>query len=179
MDKPVNDYLKSWKLPNNEYQIKEQVTLRRILSHSSGLTGGGFQGYRTGDPIPTLLQILDGEKPANNLPIRVDFTPGSKYSYSGGGLEVVQQLLIDVTGRAFPELMKHLVLNPAGMTMSTFQEPLPEARWGDAASGHDNEGAVIRGKWPIHPEMACCGLWATPTDLAKVGACNYKSLERK
>jgi CubicO group peptidase (beta-lactamase class C family) len=167
LDKPVNDYLKSWKIPNNKYQIKEQVTLRRILSHSSGLTGGGFQGYRTGDSIPTLLQILDGEKPANNLPIRVDFTPGSKYSYSGGGLEVVQQLLIDVTGRAFPELMKHLVLTPAGMTMSTFQEPLPEARWGDAASGHDYDRAVIPGKWPIHPEMACCGLWSTPTDLAK------------
>jgi CubicO group peptidase (beta-lactamase class C family) len=128
---------------------------------------GGFAGYRAGDPLPSLLQILNGEKPANNPPIRVDFTPGSKSRYSGGGAEVMQQLLMDVTGQPFPELMKRLVLAPAGMKSSSYEQPLPEARWGEAASGHDGEGAVIRGKWPIHPEMAAGGLWTTPTDLAK------------
>ncbi len=167
LDESPNAYLKSWKLPYNEYQAHERVTLRRILSHSSGLTVGGFAGYRTGDAIPTLLQILNGEKPANNPPVRVDFTPGSMSRYSGGGAEVMQQLLMDVTGQPFPELMKRLVLGPAGMTLSTYEQPLPEARWSEAASGHDGEGAVIKGKWPIHPEMAAGGLWTTPTDLAK------------
>jgi CubicO group peptidase (beta-lactamase class C family) len=162
-----NAYLKSWKLPYNVYQAHEKVTLRRILSHSSGLTVGGFAGYRTGDALPTLLQILNGEKPANNPPVRVDFTPGSMSRYSGGGAEVMQQLLMDVTGQPFPELMKRLVLEPAGMTLSTYEQPLPEARWSEAASGHDGEGAVIKGKWPIHPEMAAGGLWTTPTDLAR------------
>jgi CubicO group peptidase (beta-lactamase class C family) len=113
------------------------------------------------------LQILNGEKPANNPPVRVDFVPGSKSRYSGGGAEVMQQLLMDVTSQPFPELMKRLVLEPAGMTLSTYDEPLPETRWSDAASGHDGAGAVIKGKWPIHPEMAAGGLWTTPTDLAK------------
>lgn len=167
LDKSPNDYLKSWKLPYNEYQAQEKVTLRRILSHSSGLTVGGFAGYRAGEPLPSLLQILNGEKPANNPPIRVDFVPGSKFRYSGGGAEVMQQLLLDVTGQPFPELMKRLVLTPVGMTSSTYEQPLPQARWAEAAIGHDGEGAVVKGKWPIQPEMAAGGLWTTPTDLAK------------
>ena len=167
LDESPNTYLKSWKLPYNEYQAHEKVTLRRILSHSAGLTVGGFAGYRTGDALPTLLQILNGEKPANNLPVRVDSIPGSISRYSGGGAEVMQQLLMDVNGQSFPILMKRLVLEPAGMTLSTFQQPLPEARWPEAATGHDGQGVVIKGKWPIHPEMAAGGLWTTPTDLAK------------
>jgi CubicO group peptidase (beta-lactamase class C family) len=167
LDESPNTYLKSWKLPYNEFQENEKVTLRRILSHSSGLTVGGFEGYRTGDALPTLLQILNGEKPANNVPVRVDFVPGSKSRYSGGGAEVMQQLLMDVIGQPFPELMKRLVLEPAGMTLSTYEQPLPEARWSEAADGHDGKGAVIKGRWPIQPEMAAGGLWTTPTDLAK------------
>jgi CubicO group peptidase (beta-lactamase class C family) len=167
LDENPNTYLKSWKLPYNEYQAHEKVTLRRILSHSSGLNVGGFAGYRTGEPLPSLLQILNGEKPANNPAIRVEFTPGSQFRYSGGGAEVMQQLLMDVTGQPFPELMKRLVLSPTGMTLSTYQQPLPEVRWGEAARGHDGEGAMLRGKWPIQPEMAAGGLWTTPTDLAK------------
>ena len=167
LDESPNAYLKSWKVPYNEYQAHEKVTLRRILSHSSGLNVGGFTGYRTGEALPTLLQILNGEKPANNPPVRVDFTPGSMFRYSGGGAEVMQQLMIDVTGQPFPELMKRLVLGPVGMTLSTYEQPLPEARWSEAASGHNGEGAVIKGKWPIQPEMAAGGLWTTPTDLAR------------
>ena len=167
LDESPNAYLKSWKLPYNEYQAHEKVTLRRILSHSSGLNVGGFAGYRTGEAIPTLLQILNGEKPANNLAVRVDFTPGSKFRYSGGGAEVMQQLLMDVTGQQFPELMKRLVLTPVGMTSSTYEQPLPQTRWAEAASGHDGEGAGIKGKWLIQPQIAAGGLWTTPTDLAK------------
>jgi CubicO group peptidase (beta-lactamase class C family) len=167
LDEDVNGHLRSWKVPENRFNAQERVTLRRILSHSAGLTVGGFGGYRLGDSIPSLLQILNGEKPANNSPIRVDTIPGSISRYSGGGFLVMQQLLIDVTGESFPVLMKRLVLEPAGMKLSTYEQPLPEARRKKAASGHDAEGAVMRGKWPIHPEMAAAGLWTTPTELAK------------
>jgi len=166
LDEDVNGYLKSWKVPTNSFNSQEKVTLRRIVSHSAGLTVGGFGGYRLGDPIPTLLQILNGEKPANSPPIRVDTVPGSISRYSGGGYLVMQQLLIDVTGESFPALMKRLVLEPARMNLSTLEQPLPESRRKQAASGHDGEGLVMRGKWPIHPEMAAAGLWTTPTELA-------------
>ncbi|HXY49362.1 MAG TPA: serine hydrolase [Terriglobales bacterium] len=97
-----------------------------------GLNVSSFAGYGAGEPLPSLIQILNGEKPANNPPIRVDFTPGSKSRYSGGGAEVMQQLLMDISGQQFPELMKRLVLAPAGMTLSTYQQPLLEARWAEA-----------------------------------------------
>lgn len=167
LDENPNTYLKSWKLPDNEFQAHEKVTLRRILSHSAGLTVGGFTGYRSGDPIPKLLQILNGEKPANNPPIRVDTVPGSIARYSGGGAVVMQQLLIDVTGEPFPSLMKRLVLQPIGMKLSTFEQPLPESRREEAASGHDGNGVPVSGKWPTMPEMAAGGLWTTPTELAQ------------
>ncbi len=167
LDQDPNAYLKSWKLPYNEYQTTEKVTLRRILSHCSGLNVGSFAGYEPGEPLPSLLQILNGEGPANNPPIRVEFIPGSKSQYSGGGAEVIQQLLMDVTGESFPEIMRRLVLGPVGMTASTYEQPLPKARWDEAASGHDGDGAVIRGRWLIQPQLAAGGLWTTPTDLAK------------
>lgn len=166
LDESPNAYLKSWKLPYNDYQAQEKVTLRRILSHSSGLNVSSFAGYQVGEPLPSLLQILNGEKPANNPPVRVDFTPSSKSRYSGAGAEVEQQLLTDVTGQSFPELMKRLVLTPVGITLSTYEQPLPQARWVEAASGHDGDGAVIKGRWLIQPQLAAGGLWTTPTDLA-------------
>ncbi len=167
LDENPNTYLRSWKLPENEFQVKEKVTLRKILSHSAGLTVGGFAGYRSGDALPTLLQILNGEKPATNPPIRVDTVPGSISRYSGGGAMVMQQLLIDVTGESFPSMMKRLVFDRIGMTLSTYEQPLPEARRKEAASGHDGEGELVKGKWPIVPEMAAAGLWTTPTELAE------------
>ena len=167
LDTNVNSYLKSWRIPTNQFQTEQSVTLRRILSHSSGLTVMGYVGYRSGDALPTLQQVLDGERPANSPPVRVDFIPGSQGRYSSGGMEVLQMLLQDVSGQLFPKFMQQTVLAPDGMTHSTFQQPLPQNLWSKASSGHDNEGHVIRGRWPIHPEMAAGGLWTTPTDLAK------------
>lgn len=166
LDEDVNSYLKSWKVPENNFTNQAKVTLRRIVSHNAGVTVGGFGGYRLGDSIPALPQILNGEKPANSAPIRVDAVPGSISRYSGGGFLVMQQLLIDVTGESFPALMKRMVLEPAGMKLSTFEQPLPEMRLKEAASGHDGKGVVMKGKWPIQPEMAAAGLWTTPTELA-------------
>src|SRR5580698_11492025 len=106
LDENVNLKLKSWQVPDNEFTRDEKVTLRRILSHSAGLTVHGFPGYEVGKPIPSLVQIFNGEPPANTAPIRVDFVPGTKFRYSGGGVTIEQQLVIDVTGKPFPQFMR-------------------------------------------------------------------------
>jgi CubicO group peptidase (beta-lactamase class C family) len=167
LDEDVNARLTSWKVPENDFTKSEKVTLRRLLSHSAGLTVHGFGGYAADAPEPTLIQVLDGTKPANSDPVRVDVVPGKIRRYSGGGYTVAQQLMIDVTGRPFPALMAELVLKPVGMTDSTYEQPLPEARRGAAASGHTSDGKLVPGRYHTYPEMAAAGLWTTPTDLAK------------
>jgi CubicO group peptidase (beta-lactamase class C family) len=166
LDTNVNAYLVSWKVPDNEHTATEKVTLRRIASHNAGLTVHGFPGYAEGAAVPTVPQLLDGIAPANTKPVRVDTTPGAITRYSGGGTTVMQQVLVDVTGRPFPEIMRELVLVPAGMTHSTYEQPLPAARAAEAAHAHRNDGRPIPGGWHTYPEMAAAGLWTTPTDLA-------------
>ena len=104
------------------------MTLRRLASHSAGLTVHGFPGYDVDDKIPRLEQIFDGEKPANTAAIRVDFVPGSDERYSGGGITIEQQLMIDASGKRFPELMKETVLDKIAMNDSSYEQPLPLAR---------------------------------------------------
>jgi CubicO group peptidase (beta-lactamase class C family) len=167
LDQNVNDKLTTWKVPDNEFTQDQKVTLRRLQSHSAGLTVHGFPGYDVDAPLPTLVQVFNGEKPANTDPIRVDFLPGSKFRYSGGGVTIEQQLMIDVTQTSFPEFMKRNVLDKVGMTDSTYEQPIPAARAGDTATGTDASGKSIHGRWHVYPEMAAAGLWTTPTDLAK------------
>jgi CubicO group peptidase (beta-lactamase class C family) len=166
LDEDVNRKLKSWKVPENEFTAKEKVTLRRLASHSAGTTVPGFEGYRRGQSLPTLVQILDGRPPANSPPVRVDVVPGTISRYSGGGTLIVQQLLEDVVGEPFPKIMDRVVLEPIGMTNSTFEYLTGEAVL-QAAKGHDFEGARRPGGFRVYAELAAASLWTTPTDLAE------------
>lgn len=167
LDEDVNLRLKSWKVPENEFTKDEKVTLRRILSHNAGLTVHGFPGYNVLHAMPTLVQVLNGEKPANTPPIRVDILPGSKVRYSGGGFTVMQQLVIDVTGEPFPLFLSKTVLAPFGMTSSTFEQPPPNSVATNTAHGYYPNGEPVKGWWHVYPEIAAAGLWTTPTDLAR------------
>ncbi|MGI8733760.1 MAG: serine hydrolase [Pyrinomonadaceae bacterium] len=167
LDEDVNQKLVSWKVPGNEFTSEKKVTLRGLLSHSAGLTVHGFAGYAADAATPTLLQVLDGEKPANSKPIRADIQPGTKYRYAGGGYSVMQRLLLDVTGQPFPVLMQETVLKKIGMKHSAYLQPLPKERWSQAAVGHRPDGTKVKGNWHTYPEMAAAGLWTTPTDLAR------------
>jgi CubicO group peptidase (beta-lactamase class C family) len=168
LDEDVNVKLVTWKIPENALTAKEKVTIRRILSHSAGLTVHGFPGYASGEPIPTAVQILNGEKPANTDPIRVDVVPGTLWRYSGGGFVVLETLLSDVTGKPFPQIMSELVLRPAGMTHSTYEQPLPKNRAQEAATPYRSNGEPVKGGAHTYPEMAAVGLWTTPSDLARM-----------
>lgn len=167
LDEDVNKKLVSWKLPDNEFTADKKVTLRALLSHSAGLNVHGFPGYATDAPMPTVVQVLNGEKPANTAPVRVDMAPGSKWRYSGGGYTVMQLLMTDVTGKPFPELMHETVLKPLGMAASTFTQPSLAANTGANASGHYAGQKMVQGRWHLYPEMAAAGLWTNPSDLAR------------
>lgn len=176
LDGDVNEQLRSWQVPENEFTRDEKVTVRRILSHTAGLTVSGFRGYAEGEPVPNIVQVLDGTEPSNSDPIRVDVVPGSIFRYSGGGYTVLQLLLEDVTGRPLHELTRELVFEPLGMDHSTFQKPLPEALLAKTSSGHLRDGSPMRGHWFLDKGSTCCGLWTTPADLARFAIEIQKSL---
>jgi CubicO group peptidase (beta-lactamase class C family) len=168
LDEDVNVKLRGWKVPENAFTKEQKVTLRRIVSHSAGLTVHGFAGYASDGAVPSTVQVLDGEKPANSDPVRVETVPGTAWSYSGGGYVVMQMLLTEATSKSFPQLMRDLVLVPAGMNHSTYQQPLPAALRGSAATPYLSSGEPVKGGAHTYPEMAPAGLWTTPSDLAQL-----------
>lgn len=168
LDAPVNDYLERWKIPENRFTRENPVTLRHLLTHTGGITVHGFPGYAVTEEVPTTIQVLEGAEPANTLPIRVDTLPGSLWRYSGGGYTVLQLLLEDVTGMPFPRVLREKVLDPVGMRLSSYEQPLPAGRAAHAASSHLADGSGGDGQWHLYPEMAAAGLWTSPAELARL-----------
>jgi CubicO group peptidase (beta-lactamase class C family) len=169
LDRDVNEYLSGWKVPINAYTAIRPVTLRGLLSHSAGLTVEGFPDFQPGEALPTVIDTLEGLFPAKTEAVRVFYTPGTKSSYSGGGI-TVEQLAIETTaGLDFNAAAHKYLFEPLGMQRSTYENPLP-ATWGNIARAHSEEGtprALPRG-WEAMPEMAASGLWTTPSDYAKL-----------
>jgi CubicO group peptidase (beta-lactamase class C family) len=178
LDRDVNEQLVSWKVPDTTSASGEKVTVRGLLSHSAGLNVHGFDGYVVNAPHPTLVQVLDGVKPANSPAVRVVQRPGERHRYSGGGYTILQQLMIDITHQPFDEYMMREVLAPAGMTSSTFAQPLPPSHAPNAATGHVSDGTPVPGGWHVYPEMAAAGLWSTPSDLARFAIALQRAANR-
>ena len=167
LDEDVNARLRSWSVPASAYTAEQKVTLRRLLSHTAGLTVSGFPGYAAGKPVPTTVQILNGAPPSNTPAVRSFEAPGGRYAYSGGGFTVAQLLIEEAAGKPYPDVLQALVLRPAGMRRSTFAQPLPESLARRATSGHDVKGAVITGARNTYPEYAAASLWTTPSDYGR------------
>jgi CubicO group peptidase (beta-lactamase class C family) len=167
LDRPINEHLRRWRLPDGDVAPATEVTLRRLLSHGAGLSVHGFRGYAAGEPVPTLLQLLDGAAPANSDPIRITLRPGERWRYAGGGTSVAQLALEDAAGRPLAPLMRSSILAAAGMRDSLYDQPLPAARAPFAAVAHGDDGAPLAGRWHVYPEQAAAGLWTTPSDLAR------------
>ena len=166
LDTDVNNYLKGWKIVENQFTKDEKVTVRRLLSHSAGINVEGFRGYIVGEKIPDIIQILNGDSPANSDPIMPDTIPGKIYRYSGGGYTIIQKLISDVSEVPFEEFMQQTVLSKLRMNHSTFCQPLPEKYHENACIGYERLYSPVEGNWHTYPEMAAAGLWTTPTDLA-------------
>ena len=168
LDQDVNTILKSWQLPGGEFTKDRPVTPRALMSHTSGTGDGfGFPGYAPNAPLPTLVQILDGQSPSNRPQVRLERPPFTGYKYSGGAVTIQELALTEAMGKPLVELARDWVLNPIGMTNSTFEQPLPASREKHAARAHGRNGAPMGDPWHVYPEHAAAGLWTTPTDLAK------------
>jgi len=161
----INTYLQSWKFPYDTVSHGKKINLAQILSHTAGLSVHGFDGYKWNAPIPTLKQILDGGKPANNPAVRSEFEPGLKFKYSGGGYEISELLLEDVTHASYQSFIEKNIFKPLKMNNSTYEiNPIQR----DCATAYRYDGKTIDCKYHLYPEKACgAALWTTATDLAK------------
>lgn len=169
LDRDVDGYLKRWKLPVSDTAPRPEVSLRMLMSHTSGLGVHGFADYQPAEPLPTLVQVLDGQKPAKNEAVRFKTTPGRVNDYSGGGVSVEQATIEDATGQPLQALARTEVFAPLGMGRSTFESPLSAAH-GNIAKAHGDDGApraVPRG-WEAFAEAGASGLWTSANDLGRL-----------
>jgi CubicO group peptidase (beta-lactamase class C family) len=166
LDEDINKILKSWHVPQNK--PGDPVTPRSLMSHTSGADDGfGFPGYAPSAPLPTLPQVLDGQKPSILGPVLFTRPPYQGYKYSGGGVTVMQLALMDLTGKPFAQMMRSLVLDPLDMRDSSYEQPMPADRAQRASHAYNGQGKSMDAPWHVYPEQAAAGLWTTPSDLAR------------
>ena len=163
----INNYLKSWQFPYDTISHGKKITVANLLSHTAGLTVHGFPGYYYGQKFPTIVQILDGSKPANTSPVRSMFEPGLRFEYSGGGTMISELIQMDMTGKRYDQYIQDAVFSPLGMSNSFFTQPPPASKKALLATAYGGDGKSIKGGHPILIEQAAGGLWTTPSDLAK------------
>ena len=169
LDDDINDILDSWTLDGKEFTQDQPVTPRTLTSHTSGLGDGfGFPGYDPEQPLPTIVQILEGHELSNVGRVFMEREPMTFYEYSGGGVTVMELALSVVRRRPFGDLMQDGVLTPIGMTRSSYAQPISPQHNNNAARAHDTNGESRCPKWHVYPEHAAAGLWTTPTDLARL-----------
>ncbi|HEX2590837.1 MAG TPA: serine hydrolase domain-containing protein [Rhizomicrobium sp.] len=167
LDVDIHTYVKSWHLPDNEFLRQSPVTLRRCLNHTAGINVNGWPCQPKGEPLSTVMELLNGGPHNPHPPIVVNKVPGGVERYSGGGLLLAQMAIEEATGRNFADLAREMIFEPLGMTRTTFEKELP-ARFHDTiAHGHGPESEAIPGGWLVSSEMGAGGIFTTAPDYAR------------
>lgn len=179
LDEDVNKRLSAWQIRENESTKDKSVTLRSLLSHQSGIIDpdGSFTelnrliGYRP------MTEILEGKTLYCPTPIEVSTEPGSAFHYSDAGYCIIQQLLEDVLEKPFHSMIKEHIFDPLKMDQSIIDMKI--AYTDDCSTGHNKDGTVVKGKYPIYPYPAAAGLWTTSSDFAALVIELMNSLQGK
>lgn len=179
LDENVNSYLTSWKVPENEFTKEKKVTIKNLLNHSAGIHPRGTGSYSIHEEIPTLAEILNGTYPAKNEPVTVNKEPGESVRFAYTSYVPIQQMMLDVEEKTFPEIMDELVLQPLEMNNSTFNQSLTTEQLTKVATGYSKDGVMVKGRKDIYPAMASYGLWTTAEDYAKFIANVQQTLKGK
>ncbi len=181
INRPVNLYLRKWKLLTSS-GYESDASIRLLLSHTSGIIDGedGFYGLRRSDKPVSLLDVLDGKTSYNSRPAREENPHGTGFEYSDAGFCVLQMLLEDLEQKPFEVIADEFVFAPLNLK-NTFFASLSNLSGFERkivmATGYDENGMAIPGKYPQVPDLAASGLWSTPADLLVIAeeftkACN-------
>jgi CubicO group peptidase (beta-lactamase class C family) len=162
LDAPIEHYLTRWHLPPSEFD-HDQVTIRRILSHSAGLSGvAGDPGVEPGEPLPTLEEALSGAIKSMG-DVRVVHQPGEEYHYSSKSYTLLELAIEEVTGESFVDYMQREILEPLGMVNSTYDWTL--ALRSREAVGYDWGNRPL--PYYQYATHAQASLYTTAPDLAR------------
>ena len=166
LDADIATYLTSWRLADDP-QAQGAVTVRQLLGHRAGLARHRSVGFRPGEHLPTLLDLLEGRAPVTTPRVRRELPPGEVFRKSSTHYWVLQQVLEDVTGEAFAPLVRRLVLDPLGLADTGFDQDHPHTAGLPVALGHDAHGTPLSGGWRRRAHLAAAGLWTTAADAAR------------
>jgi len=165
LDKPVDSYLTRWHLPESKFD-NEEVTARRLLSHTAGLVDSlGYAGFKPDEKVQTLEASLTqpADAPWSNGAARVGVQPGERFIYSGASYTLLQLLIEEVSGQSFQEFMATEVLNPLGMNHSTFDRSEVQGR--SLAEAYDTDGSIST--FDTFTALAAASLYTTTADIAR------------
>lgn len=161
LDDPVDPFLTRWHLPDSEFD-KSKVTLRRILSHTAGLSVHGYGGSDQGTKLLSLEESLNGKTKRNGETVHLASEPGTKWEYFGGGYTLAQLLMEEKTKQDFSSYMKQNIFLPLGMKNTSYE--WTEEMMKNSATSYDELGNPVKNR--IFTEKAAAGLQTTITDLA-------------
>ncbi len=165
LEKPINEYLSSWKIVENDFTKKTPITLRMLLSHSAGTSQSSYFGFAPTQALPSIVEILSGAKISETRPVVVNSEPNKEFRYSGGGSMIAQMALMDVSRKSFEEITQTLIFDKLGMKNSTFQQPIP-SKFAKQCAWAYSAASWFKGMPYVYPQQAAAGLYTTPTDLA-------------
>ncbi|MEP5937241.1 MAG: serine hydrolase domain-containing protein [Erythrobacter sp.] len=169
LDAPVSNYLTRWQLPASEFNASG-VTVRRLLSHTAGLTDGlGYDGFATAQERQTLEASLTraaDASPGKDGRTLLRTEPGSGFAYSGGGYTMLQLLIEEVSGEPFTAYMQTRVFAPLGMERTSFDHDKAAAL--GLAENFGPGGTTQPFGW--YTALAATSLFTTSEDLAKLVA---------
>lgn len=172
IDKPVNKYLQQWKLLTIDGR-ESDATIKSIMCHTAGIVDGkeAFYGLRRNDLEVTLLDILEGKTSYNNRSTREEKTLEKEFEYSDAGYCVLQLLIQETTNKAFQDAVKEIVFDKLQLENTFFASPENLTYYENIkkmATGYDEDGVPIEGRFPVTPDLAASGLWSTPNELLKI-----------
>lgn len=174
LNKDVNDYLSSWKIPDNDFTRQKQVTLAHLLSHQAGFydVEGSFEPYKTSDKPPKAIDILQGTTSYHPEAVQVKYVPGTNFAYSDAGYSVIEQILEDVLGESISQLAKRLIFKPLQLRSTFFweidKELASQIDLSDCAVGHNRHGEIVAEIRACYPNIGGAALWTTPEELTTI-----------
>ncbi len=165
LDQNIEDYLETWEFPKSKYATKTPITLKSLLSHTSGVKNNNHFGFPQDEPFPSLNSILNGYK--NYKAVSMDTFPGIRYRYSNTGYAIIQKIIEDVTDKTLQEVAHEEIFVPFGMTNTNFSTRVYSETDTQTSYAFNRKGKRYKQYWFNAANKASGGLWTTAEDLSK------------